>query len=81
VLSYSGLSLPEAKLTHDEACDQLKDTRSAGLHRDSPYTIPQPSYNDLLTVGINRYSNILSVAIELYRLTLSDAVSGVDINV
>jgi hypothetical protein len=24
VLSYSGISLPEAKLTHDEACDQLK---------------------------------------------------------
>jgi hypothetical protein len=44
-------------------------------------TIPQPSNNDLLTVGINRYSNVLSVAIELYRLTLSDVVSGVDINV
>jgi hypothetical protein len=44
-------------------------------------TIPQPSNNDLLTVGINRYSNVLSVAIELYRLTLSDAVSGVGINV
>jgi hypothetical protein len=44
-------------------------------------TIPQPSYNDLLRVGINRYSNVLSVAIELYRLTLSDAVSGVGINV
>jgi hypothetical protein len=24
VLSYSGISLPEAKLTHDEACDHLK---------------------------------------------------------
>jgi hypothetical protein len=24
VLSYSGISLPEAKLTPDEACDQLK---------------------------------------------------------
>jgi hypothetical protein len=24
VLSYSGISLPKAKLTHDEACDQLK---------------------------------------------------------
>jgi hypothetical protein len=33
VLSYSGISLPEAKLTHDEACDQLKGPRSAGLHR------------------------------------------------
>jgi hypothetical protein len=43
-------------------------------------TIPQPSYNDLLRVGINRYSNVLSVAIELYRLTLSDAVSGVGTN-
>jgi hypothetical protein len=47
----------------------------------SSFTIPQPSYNNLLTVGINRYSNVLSVAIELYRLTLSDAVSGVGINV
>jgi hypothetical protein len=36
VLSYSGISLPEAKLTHDEACDQLKGPRSAGLHRDGP---------------------------------------------
>jgi hypothetical protein len=44
-------------------------------------TIPQPSNNDLLTVGISRYNNVLSVAIELYRLTLSDAVSGVGINV
>jgi hypothetical protein len=34
VLSYSVLSLPEAKLTHDEACDQLKGPRSANLHRD-----------------------------------------------
>ena len=49
--------------------------------RRLPVTIPQPSNNDLLTVGISRYSNVLSVAIELYRLTLSDAVSGVDINV
>ena len=32
VLSYSGISLPEAKLTHDEACDQLKGPRSEGLH-------------------------------------------------
>jgi hypothetical protein len=44
-------------------------------------TIPQPSYNNLLTVGIYSYNNVLSVAIELYRLTLSDAVSGVGINV
>jgi hypothetical protein len=36
VLSYSSLSPPEAKLTHDEACDQLKGPRSAGLHRQGP---------------------------------------------
>jgi hypothetical protein len=36
VLSYSGISLPEAKLTHDEACDQLKGPQSAGLHRQGP---------------------------------------------
>jgi hypothetical protein len=36
VLSYSGISLPEAKLTHDEACDQLKGTRSSSLHRQGP---------------------------------------------
>jgi hypothetical protein len=36
VLSYSGISLPEAKLTHDEACDQLKGPRSASLHRQVP---------------------------------------------
>jgi hypothetical protein len=33
MLSYSGISLSEAKLTHDEACDQLKGPRSASLHR------------------------------------------------
>ena len=32
VFSYYGISLPEAKLTHDEACDQLKGPRSASLH-------------------------------------------------
>jgi hypothetical protein len=32
VLSHSGISMPEAKLTHDEASDQLKGPRSAGLH-------------------------------------------------
>jgi hypothetical protein len=32
VLSYSGITLPEAKLTHDEACNQLKGPRLAGLH-------------------------------------------------
>jgi hypothetical protein len=36
VLSYSGISLPEAKFTNDEACDQLKGPRSASLHRDGP---------------------------------------------
>jgi hypothetical protein len=36
VLSYSGISLHEANLTHDEACDQLKGPRSLGLHRDGP---------------------------------------------
>jgi hypothetical protein len=36
VLSYFGISLPEAKLTHDEAYDQLKGPRSSGLHRDGP---------------------------------------------
>jgi hypothetical protein len=32
VLSYSSISLPEAKLTHDKACDQLKGPRSSSLH-------------------------------------------------
>jgi hypothetical protein len=36
VVSYSGISLSEAKLTQDEACDQLKGPRSASLHRDGP---------------------------------------------
>jgi hypothetical protein len=35
-LSYSSISLPEAKLTHDEACDQLKGPRSSSLHRQGP---------------------------------------------
>jgi hypothetical protein len=29
-------SLPEAKLTHDEACDRLKGPRSAGPHQHNP---------------------------------------------
>jgi hypothetical protein len=36
VLSYSAISLLEAKLTHDEACGQLKGPRSAGPHRQGP---------------------------------------------
>jgi hypothetical protein len=35
-VGLSGIGLPEAKLTHDEACDQLKGPRSAGPHRYSP---------------------------------------------
>ena len=35
-VGLSGIGLPEVKLTHDEACDQLKGPRSAGLHRDDP---------------------------------------------
>jgi hypothetical protein len=31
-----GISFPEAKLTHDEACDQLKGPRSSGPHRYGP---------------------------------------------
>jgi hypothetical protein len=51
MLSYSGISLPEAKLTHDEACDQLKGPRSSSLHsveslinlgRTSPVPSPSP---------------------------------------
>jgi hypothetical protein len=35
-VGLSGISLPEAKLTHDEACDQLKGPQSSSLHRDGP---------------------------------------------
>jgi hypothetical protein len=35
-VGFSGIGLPEAKLTHDEACDQLKGPRSAGPHRHGP---------------------------------------------
>jgi hypothetical protein len=31
-----GIGLPEANLTHDEACDQLKGPRSAGSHLYGP---------------------------------------------
>jgi hypothetical protein len=31
-VGLSGIGLPEAKLTHDDACDQLKGPRSSGLH-------------------------------------------------
>jgi hypothetical protein len=36
MLPYSGISLPEAKLTHDEACDQIKGPQSSSLHRQGP---------------------------------------------
>jgi hypothetical protein len=32
----SGIGPTEAKLTHDEACGQLKGPRSAGPHRHGP---------------------------------------------
>jgi hypothetical protein len=35
-VGLSGISLPEAKLTHDEACDQLKGPQSSSLHRHGP---------------------------------------------
>jgi hypothetical protein len=35
-VGLSGIGLPEAKLTHDEACGQLKGPRSAGPHRHGP---------------------------------------------
>ena len=63
VLSYSGPSLPEARLTHDEACDQLKGPRSARLHthqslinlgRTSP--VPNPSLN--LSISILRIVSV-----------------------
>jgi hypothetical protein len=31
-VGLSGIGMPEAKLTHDEACGQLKGPRSAGPH-------------------------------------------------
>jgi hypothetical protein len=35
-VGLSSIGLPDAKLTHDEACDQLKGPRSAGPHRYGP---------------------------------------------
>jgi hypothetical protein len=32
----SGIGPTEAKLTHDEACGQLKGPRSSSLHRHGP---------------------------------------------
>jgi hypothetical protein len=34
--SLSGIGLTEAKLTHDEACGQLKGPQSSSLHRFGP---------------------------------------------
>jgi hypothetical protein len=35
-VGLSDIGLTEAKLTHDEACGQLKGPRSAGPHRHGP---------------------------------------------
>jgi hypothetical protein len=32
-VGLSGISLPKAKLTNDEACDQIKGPRSEGPHQ------------------------------------------------
>jgi hypothetical protein len=63
VLSYSGLSLPEARLTHDEACDQLKGPRSACLHTHQSLInlgrtshVPNPSLN--LSISILRIVSV-----------------------
>ena len=35
-VGLSGIGLPEAKLTLDEACDHLKGPQSSSLHRHGP---------------------------------------------
>jgi hypothetical protein len=35
-VGLSAIGLPEAKLTHDEACGQLKGLQSSSLHRHGP---------------------------------------------
>jgi hypothetical protein len=35
-VGISGIGLPEAKLTYDEAYDQLKGPQSSSLHRHDP---------------------------------------------
>jgi hypothetical protein len=35
-VGLSGIGLAEAKLTHDEACGQLKGLQSSSLHRYGP---------------------------------------------
>jgi hypothetical protein len=35
-VGLSGIGLPEAKLTHDKACGQLKGPQSSSLHRYDP---------------------------------------------
>jgi hypothetical protein len=35
-VGLSGIYLPEAKITHDEACGQLKGPQSVSLHRYGP---------------------------------------------
>jgi hypothetical protein len=35
-VGLSGIGLPEAKLTHDEACGQVKGPQSSSLHRYGP---------------------------------------------
>jgi hypothetical protein len=61
VLSYSGISLPKAKLTHDEACDQLKGPRSSSLHRHGPKsTQTETLHRDSLLVQVNRPVSALS---------------------
>jgi hypothetical protein len=51
----SGIGLPGAELTHDEACDQLKGPRSAGPLRHGPYaTQTETLHRDFLLVQVTR---------------------------
>jgi hypothetical protein len=60
-VGLSSISLPEAKLTHDEACDQLKGPQSSSVHRHGPEsTQTETLHRDSLLVQVTRPVSALS---------------------
>jgi hypothetical protein len=60
-VGLSGIGPPEAKLTYDEACGQLKGPQSAGPHRHGPYvTQTDTRHRDFLLVQVTRPVSSLS---------------------
>jgi hypothetical protein len=76
---HSGIGPTEAKLTHDEACGQLKGPRSSSLHQLGPWTTQTETlHGDSFLVQVTRPVSILTYFPKFgtcQRYTFSDVES------